>query len=154
MIVSFSWRYKEHLFVILEYAFAVRKISHVKAGIIFFSFFHFRYITWKGSTVTIKFFFKRFNMVMIPMFFKLSFSQSKYTFFESQVVAAHLSITLSFLQSPFRGDNLSQLYSYNRESRAFCVSFWTIFLLCPLIICYVLSTTTAYFNGVFVKEFV
>ena len=81
MTASFSWRHKEHLFVILEYAFAFRKTSHVRVVVTFFLFFHFPYITWKDSTVTITFVFKRFYMVIIPLFFKLSFSQSKVYFF-------------------------------------------------------------------------
>ena len=35
----------------LEYASAVRNISHVRAGVTFFSIFHFLYITRKSSTV-------------------------------------------------------------------------------------------------------
>ena len=53
MIASFSWRHEEHLFAMLEYAFAVRKTSHVRAGVAVFSFFffHFPYLTSNGSTV-------------------------------------------------------------------------------------------------------
>ena len=71
-------------------------------------------------------------MVIMPLFFELSFSQSKIYFFELQVVAVHLYITLSFLQSPLRGQSVLTLQLHSRVS---CVSFWTIFLLCPLIIC-------------------
>ena len=46
MIACFSWRRKEHLFVILEYVFAVRKTSHVRAGATFFLFFFF-FMTWQ-----------------------------------------------------------------------------------------------------------
>ena len=77
MNVSLSWRHKEHLFVILEYSFAVRKTSHVRASYIF----HFPYITRKSSTVGINFVSKRFGMVIIPLFFKLSFSQAIIYFF-------------------------------------------------------------------------
>ena len=56
----------------------------------------------------------------------------RYTFFELQVVAVHLCITLSFLQSPMRGHSVLTLQLHSRVS---CVSFWTIFFLCPLIIC-------------------
>ena len=76
MIATFSWRYKEHLFVLMKYAFAVRKASHVRAGVTIF-FVCFPYRTWKGSTVTLKFVFKRFDMAIIPPFFKFSFNQSK-----------------------------------------------------------------------------
>ena len=82
MIASFSWRHKELLFVILEYAFTVRMTSHVRAGVTTFLFFHLPYITSEGSSVDIKFVFKRYDMVIIPLFFKLSFSQSKIYFFQ------------------------------------------------------------------------
>ena len=81
MIARFSWRHNEHLFVILEYALAVRKTSYVRAGVTFFFFSHFPYITSEGSTVGIRFVFKRFDMVIIPLRFELSFSQSKIYFF-------------------------------------------------------------------------
>ena len=71
MIANFSWKYEEYLFVILEYVFAVRKTSHVRAGATFFLFLHFPYV--EDSTVGIKFVFKRFGMVIIPLFFELSF---------------------------------------------------------------------------------
>ena len=77
MIASFSWRHKEQLFVILEYAFAVCKTSHVRASVTFFLFFHFPHITSEGGTVIIKSVFKRFDMVIIPLCFELSFSQYK-----------------------------------------------------------------------------
>ena len=52
MIASFSWRHEEHIFAMLEYALAVRKTSHVRAGVaVFFFFFHFPYLTSNGSTV-------------------------------------------------------------------------------------------------------
>ena len=129
MIASFSWRHKKHLFVMLEYAFAVRKTSHGD-GVPFF--YYSPYMTWKGSTVCIKFAFKRFDMVIIPLFFKFSFSQSKICFFESHVVAVHMYITHFFLQSPLRWQSVVTLQF---QSRVSCASFWTIFLLCPLIIC-------------------
>ena len=50
-MIAKSWRHKEHLFVILEYAFAVRKTSHVRAT---FSFFHFPYITHNKKIVQTK----------------------------------------------------------------------------------------------------
>ena len=78
MIANFSWRQKEHLFVVLEYVSAV-----LKSWCYIFSFFHFPYVTWKGSTVGIEFVFKRFDMVIIPLFFELSFSQSRIYFFRA-----------------------------------------------------------------------
>ena len=57
----------------LEYAFAARKISHI---------FHFPYITQQSSTVGIKFIPKRFDMIIISLFFKLFLSQLKIYLFD------------------------------------------------------------------------
>ena len=90
MIASFSWRHKERPFVILEYAFAVRKTSHVRAGLL--SATAIEGTICLNSTVTIE----------SPLFF--------------------------FLNNLF-------VMSFDYLS-------------------HVLSTTIAYFNGVFVKVFV
>ena len=130
MITSFSWRHKKYFFVILEHAFAVRKTSHARAGV---TFFHFPYINCDGSAIGIKFAFKRFDMVIIPLCFEISeIVNPRYTFFELQVVAAQFYITLSFLQLVLRGQSVLTLQLHLRVS---CVSFWTFFLLCALIIC-------------------
>ena len=120
MIASFSWRHKEHLFVMLEYAFAVRKTFHVRADITFF-FFHFPYITRKSSAVGIKFYF----ITDHNTFFKLSFSQSKIYFFRVTSCCCTFVLTKAIC--------LNSTLAIKRVS---CVSFWIIFLLYPSIICH------------------
>ena len=78
--LSLLWRHKEHLFVMLEYAFPVHKISHVRAGVTF-SIFLYPYLIRKSSPISIKFVSKRFDMIIILLLFKFSLSQSKIYFF-------------------------------------------------------------------------
>ena len=39
MVASFSLKYREHIFVMFEYAFSFRKICHVGARVMLFLFF-------------------------------------------------------------------------------------------------------------------
>ena len=64
VIASISWRHKQQLFVLLEYSFAIYAASHVRAGVTFFSIFHFPYKSLKSITVSIKFVSKRYDMVI------------------------------------------------------------------------------------------
>ena len=83
-------------------------------------FFHFLYVTWEGSTAGIEFVLKRFAMVIIPLFFELSFSQSKiYFFIKSYRLLLYICISRFLFCSHHWGDILSQLYSYTRESLVF-----------------------------------
>ena len=83
------------------------------------------------------------------LLFKLSLSQLKiYFFFEWQVVAVHFYI-ISFLQSAMSGQSVLTL---QLKSRVSSVSLWSFFMSFDYL-WHVLSTTTAYFNGVFVKDF-
>ena len=133
MIASFSWRHKEYLFVTLEYAFtAMEYYFPCKGWCYIFSFFCFPYITWEGSTVGIKFVFKRFDMVIIPLFFEFSFSQSKIYFF--QVTGCCCTFVYQAFISAITID-LSQLYSYTRKclvflpEQSFFYAFW-LFVTC------------------------
>ena len=45
-MANFSWRHKEHCFVMFVYRGAVRIISHTNVGVSFFSFFFFKH-NWR-----------------------------------------------------------------------------------------------------------
>ena len=146
MIASFSWRHKEHFFVILEYAFAVRKTSHVTAGVTFF-FFHFLYITWKGSIVGIKFVFKRFDKVIIPLFFELSFSQSKIYFF--RVTGCCCTFTYHTFLFAITVEETICLESTVTLESPLCFFLNNLFVMPLNYLWHILSIAIVYFNGVF-----
>ena len=152
MIASFSWRHKELLFVILEYAFTVRMTSHVRAGVTPFLFFHLPYITSEGSSVDIKFIFKRYDMVIIPLFFKLSFSQSKIDFFRVTGYCCTFVYHAFFSAITIEG-TICLNSTVTRES-LLCFFLSNLFVMPFDYLWHVLSTAIAYFNGVFVKDFV
>ena len=52
-IANFSWRHKEHHFVMFAYGAAVQIISHTNVGVSFFCFLYFRNITGESCTVRI-----------------------------------------------------------------------------------------------------
>ena len=108
----------------LEYAFAVCKISYVRTG---YSIFHFPYRIEKRSAVGIKFLSKRFDMIIIPLHLKLSLSQSKIYFFRvtCYFFDVHLYFTLSSLQSSLREQSVLNVTSRKSTS----VKLVTILLL-------------------------
>ena len=146
MNVSLSWRHKEHLFVILEYSFAVRKTSNVRAS----SIFHFPYITRKSSTVGINFVSKRFGMVIIPLFFKLSFNQSKIYFF--LVTGCCSTFPYNFFLSGITIEGTICLRATVTIKNPFCFFLKNLFVMSFDYLWHVLSTNIAYFNSVFVKK--
>ena len=96
----------------------------------FFSIFQFPYITRKSCTVGIKFVFKRFDMVIVLLLFKLSLSQSKIYFF--QVTGC----CCTFIYDTFLcAITIEEVICLNSAIKSLLCLFSTIFLLCPLIIC-------------------
>ena len=152
MIASFSWRHEEHIFVMLEYVFTVRKTSHVRSGAIFFSFFHFPYVTWEGSAVGIKFVFKRFDMVIMRLFFELSFSQSQIYFF--WVTGCWCTYVYHAFPSAITIERTLCLNSTITQESLLCFFLRNIFVMLFDYLWHDLSTAIAYFNGLFVKDFV
>ena len=149
MITSFSWRHKKYFFVILEHAFAVRKTSHARAGV---TFFHFPYINCDGSAIGIKFAFKRFDMVIIPLCFEISFSQSKIYFF--RVTGCCCTIVYHAFLSAIGIEGTICLNSTVTLEGLLCIFLNILFVMRFDYLWHVLSTAIAYFNGVFVKDFV
>ena len=69
-IANFSWRYKEHLFVMFVYGAAVGIISHTNVAASFFIFFYFPSITWESCTIRIALVSKWLDEVIISLLFK------------------------------------------------------------------------------------
>ena len=152
MIASFSWRHKENLFVTLEFAFAVCKTSHIRTVVTSFPFFDFTYTTWEGNTVGIKFVFKRFDMLIIPLFFELSFNQSKMYFF--RVTGCCCTFVYQAFLSGITIEGKICLNSTATLEGLLCFFLKNLFVMLFDNLWHVLSTAIAYFNSVFVKDFV
>ena len=109
-----------------------------------FSFFHFPYVTWDGSAVGIKFVFKRFDMVIMPLFFELSFSQSKIYFFS--VTGCCCTFVYHTFPSAITIEGTLCLNSTITLESLLCFFLSNLFVMPFDYLWHVLGTAIAYFN--------
>ena len=108
------------------------------------SYFQFPYVTWEGSIASMKFVFKRFDMIIIPLFFKLSFSQFEICFF--RVAGFCCTFVYHGFLSAITIKGTICLNSTVKLESLFCFFLNNLFLVPFEYLLYVLSTAIAYFN--------
>ena len=148
MVASFSWKHREHIFVMLEICFRISWDLSCWSSCYVFSIFYFLYVTQKSSAFAIIFNSRMLKMIILPLLFKLYFSQSKIYFLRVR------DCCYTFAYHAFVSRVTSERPTLQLQSRVSCVSFWTIFFVTSFdYLWHVLSTSIGYFNRIFNKEF-
>ena len=123
----------------------------MKELVLHFFFISHTCITGKSITAGKKFASKRFDMVKIPLSFKLSFSQSKIYFFWVKDCCCTF-VYRTFL-SAMTIEGTICLHCTVKIKSLLCFFFNNLFVMSFDYLRHVLNTTLAYFNSVFANHF-